>query len=79
MQDNHSNVVLQQAVLAHLKQGNTITNKDAVVRFDCYRLSDVIHRLRKKGHEIDTELVPNQRNHQKHAVYRLMNINQSVV
>lgn len=32
-------------ILAHLKNGKTLTGKQAWNLFGCYRLSDVIHRL----------------------------------
>lgn len=72
MQDNNSIQTQQNEVLKYLKQGNSITNKDAVMLFDAYRLGDIIHRLRNKGHNIDTRLVQNRHNHQKHAVYTLL-------
>jgi D-alanyl-D-alanine carboxypeptidase len=72
MQDMPNIETLQIKVLNHLKQGKPITNREAVQSFQCYRLGDVIHRLRKKGHEIETDLIPNQTNHQKHAKYTLI-------
>jgi hypothetical protein len=72
MQSTSKSETLQIKVLNHLKQGKPITNRDAVLSFNCYRLGDVIHRLRKKGHNIITELVPNQNNHQNHGKYTLI-------
>ena len=43
-----------EAVLEWLQAGNTITDAIAVHRFDAHRLGDVIFRLRKAGHSIET-------------------------
>ncbi|MCE7997073.1 MAG: DNA-binding protein [Roseivirga sp.] len=62
----------QRQVLAYMKEGNAITNMVATKAFHITRLGDVIFRLRKKGHEIKTELVKNKTNHQSHAKYTLI-------
>jgi len=64
--------VQQQQVLQHLVTGKTITNREAFFKFEITRLGDVIFRLRRKGHLIKTELVPNQRNNAKHAKYQII-------
>jgi biotin operon repressor len=48
-----------EQVLAHLKQGNTISQAEAINNFNCYRLSAVIKQLRNQGYEIMTRLEPN--------------------
>ena len=44
----------EEMILQHLKEGKAITSLDALRRFNCFRLSDRIFRLRKEGHEIIT-------------------------
>ena len=39
-------------VLKHLQNGRTITQKDAILLYGAYRLSGIIHSLRRKGHDI---------------------------
>ncbi|OTG86543.1 helix-turn-helix domain-containing protein [Acinetobacter sp. ANC 3813] len=41
-------------ILNYLKQGNSITQKEAIQLFHCYRLSAAIYRLRNSGYEIET-------------------------
>lgn len=41
-------------ILNYLKQGNSITQMEAIQLFNCYRLSAAIYRLRNSGHEIET-------------------------
>lgn len=43
-------------ILAHLKRGETITPKDALALFSCFRLAARIGDLRKLGHDIRTRL-----------------------
>jgi len=45
-------------VLNYLKQGNSITQIEAIKLFNCYRLSAAIHRLRNAGYEIETYKQP---------------------
>ena len=47
-------------VLLCLKDKGTIRPLEAWVRFGCYRLSDVIYKLRKK-HNIGTRTIPYKR------------------
>ncbi len=49
-----------------------ITNAIAADKFDEYRLSDVILRLRKAGHIIDCEMVQKKDGTGKYGVYRLI-------
>lgn len=63
-----NNTQLQQ-VLAHLKQSNTIAQSEAINHFNCFRLSDVILRLRKAGHDIITHREPNNASTGTHARY----------
>lgn len=39
----------EDRVLAYLKQGHNITQKDAISLFGAYRLSAIIYTLRRKG------------------------------
>lgn len=66
MSTNH-----QTQVLAHLKNGKTLSQAEAIYHFDCYRLSAVIQRLRNLGHDIVTHQEPNLNNKGTHARYEL--------
>lgn len=47
----------QDRILEALKQGHTISPFMALNEFGCYRLSDVIWKLRNKGYNIITDSV----------------------
>jgi len=61
----------QTQILCHLKQGNTISQAEAINQFSCYRLSSVIQRLRNSGYEIVTHQEANQNCKGTHARYEL--------
>ncbi|MHA3115702.1 DNA-binding protein [Acinetobacter sp. ANC 4635] len=61
----------QTQVLNHLKQGKTISQAEAIYHFNCYRLSAVIQRLRKQGHDIVTHNESNLNGKGTHARYEL--------
>ena len=46
-----------EAILKHLKSGNTITSLEALQKYGCLRLAAVIHSLRKEGFDVGTEMV----------------------
>ncbi len=66
MSTNH-----QIQVLAHLKQGKTLSPVEAISLFNCYRLSAVIKRLRNSGYDIATHQESNLNNKGSHARYEL--------
>ena len=66
METNH-----QTQVLAHLKNGKTLSQAEAIHHFDCYRLSAVIDRLRKQGFDIVTHNESNLNGRGTHARYEL--------
>ena len=66
MSTNH-----QTQVLAHLQQGKTLSQAEAIYHFDCYRLSAVIKRLRIVRHNIVTHSEPNLNGKGTHARYEL--------
>ena len=45
-----------QLILKHLKRGAGITPMQAWEKYGVYRLSSVIHSLRKRGFKIQTEI-----------------------
>ena len=47
-----------QLVLDHLEKYGTITSLEAIELYGATRLSDIIYRLRKRGHKIVTEDMP---------------------
>ena len=49
----------REFILALLKKpGRSITQKRAANYYGIYRLASIIHRLRRAGHDIATELIP---------------------
>lgn len=44
-------------ILAHLKNGGTVTSLEAVNMFGCLRLASRIHNLKSDGHPIKKEWV----------------------
>lgn len=68
-----NNTQLKQ-ILAHLKQGKTLSQAEAIQNFDCYRLSAVIQRLRLAGHDIVTHNEPNLNSKGTHARYELKQV-----
>ncbi len=56
-------------VLMHLKKYGSITPMEALREHHSFRLSSIIHRLRKEGREIRTELVDGKEN--RYARYHL--------
>lgn len=63
-------------ILAHLKQGKTITSLEAQKLFNCFRLSAVIHRLRKAGNDIVTHRELNYVSKGNHARYEFKGFEQ---
>jgi hypothetical protein len=42
-------------ILQHLKDGRRLTQKEAINQYGAYRLSSIIHSLRKQGHNIESK------------------------
>jgi Ni/Co efflux regulator RcnB len=42
-----------EQVLQHLKEGNSITQREAAEKYNSWRLGDVIFKLRRRGYEIE--------------------------
>jgi len=58
----------QQRILRDLLNGRKVTALDALNRHQVFRLSSIIHRLRKAGHDIKTDKV-RAASGANHAVY----------
>lgn len=43
-------------VLAFMRSGYTLTQRDAIHRFNCYRLAAVVFSLKAMGHDIRTTM-----------------------
>lgn len=41
-----------EAILAHLQSGASLTSLEALQRFQCFRLASRIHDLRKAGYDV---------------------------
>ena len=50
-------MIQQDAILAYLRQGNSITPLEALERFGCFRLGARVWDLKKQGFDIRSELV----------------------
>lgn len=46
----------EKRILEHLQSGRSLTQYQALVKFDCFRLASRINRLRNQGHEIKTTM-----------------------
>lgn len=55
-----------EEILQYFALGHTLSQKDAIEIFGCYRLSAVVHRLRELGHQIEN--ISNKR----YAIYKLI-------
>lgn len=60
----------KDAVLNYMKSGNTITPMEALNKFGCFRLADIIFKLKKDGYEIETAMIKD--GDKWYARYRLM-------
>ena len=58
-------------ILAALKKGKWITQKDAICLWECYRLASRITELKAEGWNIKTVLMSNGSNGGRHAQYYL--------
>lgn len=47
----------KDAILEYLLRGHTITPIEALNQFGCFRLADVIFRLKKDGYDIETAMI----------------------
>lgn len=45
----------KEAILYYLQKGKAITPMSALQLFGCFRLSSIIHKLRKEGYNIATK------------------------
>lgn len=63
----------QQKIFAHL-QSNPITGLIAWEQYGVYRLSSLINRIRKQGHQIETEMI--QAEGHTFAKYSLLKLKQ---
>ena len=46
----------EQKILSYLQSGLSITQYQALTKFDCFRLSARIHRLKSKGYNIEKRM-----------------------
>ena len=59
----------EKQILNYLQSGKSITQLEALNMFDCMRLSARIYRLKKRGHNIKTEMI--EENGKRFAKYYL--------
>ena len=60
----------QQKILAHLQDGKSITQMEALRRYGCFRLGARIHNLKRQGVNIVSRLVSTP-DGKKFSEYRL--------
>lgn len=70
MPEKSSRLNKTQAILKYLQEGNTITNLQAYAIFKETRLGDVIFRLRRMGHNIETTIVKTEEG-DRYGIYSL--------
>lgn len=58
------------SVLTELKAGRSLTSMDALQEFGCFRLADVIYRLREDGYNVVTGLIERQ-DARPYAIYSM--------
>lgn len=66
------NIPHKTKVLIHLEQGKSLTQREAIELFNCYRLSAVIYNLRRAGYVIETYTELNDSGIGTHARYELI-------
>ena len=65
-------IKLEIEILRHLKDNGSITPHEALMKYSCFRLASVIHRLRESQWPIETELVQQEDNKRaRYARYHL--------
>lgn len=57
-------------ILKYLQEHGNISGLEALDKFNVYRLSSVINRLRKNGHHIDTVMEKNSAGDKEYARYK---------
>jgi len=61
-----------EAILKALENGEKLTPLEALYRFKCLRLSSRIYDLKQAGHDIETEMIHDERTGKRYASYRLV-------
>lgn len=59
-------------IIAHLIQGKSITPKEALERFGCFRLGARIYDLKRRGFAISTTTICDRSTGKHYAEYRLV-------
>jgi len=57
----------EKLILARLQKGKSITQLQALIKFNCLRLSGRIHDLRRRGYNIETKMV--EKNGKRYGEY----------
>lgn len=61
----------KQQILSYLKQGNSLTQLEALNKFRCLRLAAVVNTLRDSGYNIVTMMETNEQTGSRYARYVL--------
>ena len=54
---SHATTSQCSQVLKYLQDGNTLTQLQALYKFECFRLPARIDQLRQEGHDIKTKMI----------------------
>ena len=68
---NERSISQEEQIESSLLRGESITPLDALKKYGAFRLSAIIFNLRKKGHNIRTDMVDN--GYRKYASYKIEN------
>lgn len=61
----------ESAILQWLQNGNSITQLEALRRFQCLRLGARVFQLKKEGHDIQSEMIKVSGGKKRVASYKL--------
>ena len=59
------------SILAHFQAGGILTPLDALNKFNCWSLAQVVFTLKSEGHIIETAMINNQRTKKCYASYKM--------
>lgn len=68
----YENISQSKQILAHLQAGKSITPIEALNLYGCFRLGARIYDLIQQGHNINSDMVKDERTGKRYARYSLV-------